>query len=156
MLRLIIMPIVAGFIATLGITGVLWGINRTGWTNADMVRAVGSFFTKSYENALGAGLVIHFINGIVFAALYLHILSLMGLEDLGAEILMGGAIGLGQGFLVGWAIVRFAEWHPIEQFQKADYQVAIAHIVGHVVYGLLIGVVFGLMRIAGFDVSPGF
>ena len=64
MLRLILMPIVAGFIATVGITGVLWAINKSGWTNADMIRAIGSFFTKSYENALRIGLIIHFIRVI--------------------------------------------------------------------------------------------
>lgn len=150
------MPIVAGFIATLGITSVLWGITKSGWTNADMIRAVGSFFTKSYENAFRVGLLIHFFNGIVFAALYLHVLSILSLTNIGAEIMMGGVIGFGQGFLVSWGIVRFADKHPVEQFQEADFQVALAHLIGHVVYGLLIGTLFGLMRMSGFDVSPGF
>ena len=39
MLRLVLMPIVSGFVATAGITAVLWAINRSGWTNPDMVRA---------------------------------------------------------------------------------------------------------------------
>ena len=155
MLRLILMPIVAGFIATAGITAVLWGINKTGWTNADMVRAVGSLVTKSYHNARGVGLALHFVNGMIIAALYLHTLSVLGLSNMGLEVVVGGVIGLGQGFLVSWAIVRFAHRHPVEAFQEADYQVAIAHIIGHVAYGLLIGLMFGLMRVGGFDVSPG-
>ena len=69
---------------------------------------------------------------------------------------MGGVLGFGQGFLMSWGIVRFADMHPVEQFQQADYQVAIAHIIGHVIYGLIIGTMFGLMRISGFDMSPGF
>ena len=117
MARLILMPICAGFIATAGITLVLWAINKTGWTNADMIRAIGSFFTKSYERSLGIGLVIHF----------------------------------GQGL-----IVRFADVHPVKEFQRADYQVAIAHTIGHVVYGMLMGAAFGTMRLLGFDVTPGF
>ena len=69
MLRLVLMPIVAGVIATGGMTAFLWSINRTGWTNADMVRAVGSLATKSYDNALRVGLIVHFVNGIIFAGI---------------------------------------------------------------------------------------
>lgn len=155
MLRLILMPIFAGLIATTGITAVLWAINKTGWTNADMVRAIGSFFTKSHQNALGIGLAIHFVNGIVFAAVYLHVLSILGLSSLGFEIFFGGLFGFAHGLVVGWCIVRFADVHPVEQFQDADFQVAAAHTVGHIVYGMLIGVAFGTMRLLGLDVSPG-
>ena len=155
MLRLILMPIFAGLIATAGITAVLWAINKTGWTNADMVRAIGSFFTKSHENALGIGLVIHFVNGIIFAAVYLHALSILRLSNLAFEIFFGGLFGFAQGLIVGWCIVRFADVHPVEQFQDADIQVAIAHTVGHIVYGMLMGAVFGAMRMLGLDVSPG-
>ena len=155
MLRLILMPIFAGLIATTGITAVLWAINKTGWTNADMVRAIGGFFTKSYENALGIGLAIHFVNGIIIAAVYLHALSILKLSNLGFEIFFGGLIGFGQGLIVGWCIVRFADLHPVEEFQAADFQVAAAHTVGHIVYGMLMGAAFGTMRLLGLDVSPG-
>ena len=155
MTRLILMPIFAGLIATTGITAVLWAINRTGWANADMVRAVGSFFSKSYENALGIGLAIHFVNGIIIAAVYLHALSIMKLSNLGFEIFFGGLFGFGQGLIVGWCIVRFADVHPVEQFQQASLQVAVAHTFAHVVYGMLIGAAFGTMRLLGMDVSPG-
>ena len=79
------MPIFAGFIATGGMTTFLWAINKSGWTNADMVRAIGGIFTKSYKNALGAGLII--------AAAYLHMLSVLNLSNLYGEILVGGSIG---------------------------------------------------------------
>ncbi len=155
MLRLILMPIFAGFIATTGITAVLWAINKTGWTNADMVRAIGSFFTKSQKNALGIGLAIHFVNGIIIAAVYLHALSILRPANFGLEIYFGGLIGFGQGLIVGWCIVRFADVHPVEQFQDADFQVAAAHVAGHIVYGMLMGAAFGTMRLLGLDVTPG-
>lgn len=155
MLRLILMPVVGGFIATAGMTLFLWAVNKSGKTNADMVRAVGSLFTKSYHNALSIGLVVHFINGIIIAAIYFHILSLLSSSNLAFDILVGGIMGFAQGFVVGLAIIRFAYRHPVEAFQSADYQVATAHIVAHVIYGLLIGTIFGFMRLGGFDVSPG-
>ncbi len=155
MLRLVLMPIVSGFIATAGITAVLWAINKTGWTNADMVRAVGGLITRSYTNALGVGLVVHFVNGMIIAALYLHIFSILQLPNLPSEAFFGGLIGFGQGLFVAWAIIRFADRHPVPQFQQADFQVAAAHVIGHIVYGVLMGTAFGTMRMMGFDVSPG-
>ena len=156
MARLILMPIFAGFIATVGITLVLWAISKTGWTNADMVRAIGSFFTKSYERSLAVGLVIHFVNGMIIAAVYLHVLSILRLSNLSAEVAFGGLIGFGHGLIISWLIVRFADMHPVAQFRSADYQVAIAHTIGHVAYGMLMGAAFGTMRLLGFDVTPGF
>ncbi len=155
MLRLVLMPIVSGFIATAGITAVLWVINKTGWTNADMVRALGSLITRSYTNALGVGLVIHFVSGTIIAAIYLHTFSILQLSNLPSEVLVGGLFGFGQGLIVGWCIIRFADRHPVPEFQQADFQVAAAHVIGHIVYGVLMGTAFGTMRMMGFDVSPG-
>ena len=155
MTRLVLMPIVAGFIATAGITGVLWAIDKTGWTNADMVRAVGSLITKSNDKARSVGLIVHFINGMIIAAIYLHLLSMLRMENIASEMLIGGLIGCAQGLFVSWAIIRFAHRHPLEEFRQADYQVAIAHTVGHIAYGVLMGAGFGAMRLMGFDVSPG-
>ncbi len=118
MLRLILMPIVAGFIATIGITSVLWAIDKSGWTKADMVRAIGSFFTKSLDNALRIGLLIHFVGGIVFAAVYLHILSILGPQDMVSEILMGGVLGLGQGLLSAMALSSLRIYIRWQLFRK--------------------------------------
>jgi len=48
---------------------------------------------------------------------------------------------LPSGFLL---VVIVAEHHPIEQFHGAGFEVAIAHFVGHVIYGILVGLVVGL------------
>ena len=154
-MRLILMPIVAGLIATAGMTAFLHAVNQSGWTNSDMVRAIGSMFTKSHKNAFGVGLIVHFFTGVIVAAIYLHILSLLATSNFALEIFLGGCIGFAQGFVVSWAIVRFAYRHPVETFQSADFKVAVAHFAGHVIYGLLLGAMFGLLRISGFDVSPG-
>jgi len=36
-------------------------------------------------------------------------------------------------------VVLVAEHHPLERFQKAGMGVAVAHLLGHLVYGLIIG-----------------
>lgn len=62
-----------------------------------------------------------------------------------------GAIGIGAmiglfhrvafAFLL---VIMVAEHHPLEQYQDAGFEVAIAHLVGHVVYGILVGLVVGV------------
>ncbi len=153
-LRYIYLPIIAGFIATIGITSVLWLIDKAGWTKADMVRAVGSMFTKSYENALKVGLIIHFVAGIVISAVYLHILSILQLTDIVSTTFVGGVIGFVHGFAFSFVMVIVAEQHPIKEFQGADFHVAVAHVLGHITYGLIIGALFGLFAMAGIDLSP--
>lgn len=66
----IITIIVAGMLATMAMCTLLELITRSRLTNADMVRAVGSLFTRSYEGSLIPGLIIQFSFGIVFAFLY--------------------------------------------------------------------------------------
>ncbi|RMF61100.1 MAG: hypothetical protein D6748_02530 [Calditrichaeota bacterium] len=155
-MQYIVLPIIGGFIATIGITTVLWLIDKSGWTRADMVRAVGSFFTKSYENSLKIGLAVHFAAGILISGVYLHILSLLQLNNAVLLTGMGGLLGFVHGFIVSFGIVIFAEHHPVKQFKEADFQVALAHLLGHIVYGLILGLFFAVLQKLGVDLSPAF
>ncbi len=94
-------------------------------------------------------MIVHFVSGMIIAAVYLHILDLLALTSIATEIMMGGVMGFAQGFVVGLCIVRLSYRHPVEKFQRADYQVAIAHIAAHVVYGLIVGGLYRVLREAG-------
>ena len=120
-MRLILIPIIAGFLATAGITAVLWMINRTGWTNADMVRAVGSLFTRSPKYATRVGFLMHFTAGIIISGVYLHVLSLLNLPNVWALIFVGSVIGFVHGFVFSFIMVIFAEHHPVELFPGSGF-----------------------------------
>ncbi|NIS09829.1 MAG: hypothetical protein GWO07_14000, partial [Candidatus Dadabacteria bacterium] len=51
--------IFSGIMATLMMIGIMELITRSKLANADMVRAIGSIFTKAYENSLTPGLIAH-------------------------------------------------------------------------------------------------
>ena len=72
----LIFTALAGVIGTAGMSVALWGITRTGIANAAMIRAIGSLFTRSYEDSFGLGLTVHFIVGIILAFLYVALISL--------------------------------------------------------------------------------
>lgn len=133
----------SGIISTFLMVIFLELVTRTKLANADMVRAIGSIITKSYDNALVPGLVIQFGFGVIFGFIYFGILSYFN-SSIGLNgILGGGLMGLFHGVVVGFVgVVTVAEHHPLTKFKQAGFTVAVAHLFGHVVYGLSIGILF--------------
>ncbi len=148
----ILVTAMAGVIGTAGMSIALWGISHTGIANAAMIRAIGSLFTRSYEDSFGLGLTVHFIVGIIIAFVYIALISLLEPVSLAGAIAYGGMIGLAHGVAFGFLlVVAVAEHHPLEQFRKAGLEVAIAHFIGHVIYGVLVGAVVGLTGVRFFN-----
>lgn len=138
----------AGIIATGGMTVFMNGITRAKITNADMVRAVGSMFTKgSGDAALMVGAMLHLISGVGFAMIYTIIVNFFGVPEgiatIGGMTLLGAFHGFVLSFLL---VVSVAEHHPLQEFQEAGIGVAVAHFVGHIVYGFLLGAVITALR----------
>lgn len=140
--------LVTGFIATGLMCVLLEFITRSKLANADMIRAIGSLYTGSYENALVPGLVIQFVSGTIFAFAYFMVMNFFFTPTILSGILGGLIIGLFHGIAVGFALViTVAEHHPIAKFRKAGLTVASSHIAGHVIFGLTVGAVYGLSKI---------
>ncbi|PJZ69498.1 hypothetical protein CH373_16255 [Leptospira perolatii] len=137
----------AGTIGTSAMSVVMWSISYAGSINADMVRAIGSFFTKRLDSALIPGIVTHLIIGFIFAFPYTFIISLAP-HILTASILTGGVLGFMHGYVVGFLLVALvAQHHPLPEFRQAGIGVAAAHVFGHMVYGVSIGLVVGLTNL---------
>lgn len=138
---------VAGIVGTTLMTASLWFIHRSGWANADMTRALGSMLTRRYDGSLGPGLLIQFAGGIAFAVPYLLILRSTGFTPLSAHLAVGGALGAFHGLTMSYVLMALvAERHPVEKFRSAGPEVGAAHIVGHVAYGLGVGLMAWLFR----------
>lgn len=132
--------ILAGVAGTAVMNASMWFIHRSGWANADMTRALGSMLTRRYEGSLGPGLVVHFLAGIAFAVPYLLVLRSTGFASISANLAVGGALGAFHGLSMSYILMALvAERHPVEKFRRAGPEVAAAHIVGHVAYGLGVG-----------------
>ena len=150
-MSIFLLTVLAGLVGTAGMSLALWGITHTGIANAGMIRAIGSMFTKSYEDSFGPGLIVHFIAGVIIAFIYVALISLLAPESLAGTIAYGAMIGLAHGVAFGFLlVVAVAEHHPLEQFRSAGLEVAIAHLAGHVIYGILVGAVVGLTGIRFF------
>ena len=139
--------LVCGVIGTSAMTSVMWLITKKGLANADMVRAIGSIFSGK-ENALSTGMTIHYVVGAVVAFIYLALISLFQPVSLLGYAVTGTAIGIFHGVAFAFIlVVVVAEHHPQEEFRNAGIEVALAHLAGHIVYGLVVGIIAGLLSI---------
>ncbi|MEJ2535822.1 MAG: hypothetical protein P8048_01980, partial [Calditrichia bacterium] len=107
----------------------------------------GSAVTRSYETSLFPGTLIHFSSGIIFGLIYLYIFQMLQLNYLSSFLIAGGIVGLAHGFAFSFIMVILAEHHPVDRFQNAGFQVAIAHFIAHIVYGVLVGLVAGFFSV---------
>jgi uncharacterized membrane protein len=141
----VILAIVAGLVGTFLMSLVMWFIHERGWANADMIRAVGSMVTKRYDNSLGPGLLLHVAAGCLFALFYLLILRATGITNWFVLMQIGLALGTMHGAAMVFILMAMAEKHPLEQFRTAGPEVGWAHVVGHMAYGLGVGLTVGLI-----------
>lgn len=140
--------IVAGFFGTLAMTLTMGLIHTLGLANADMVRAIGSLYTRKLENAFWPGALVHFSTGCMFAFLYAIIGGYAPVQTGATKILIMTMAGTFHGLAMGLILtVAVAEYHPLEQFRKAGADVVVAHIVGHVAYGFFVGLIFAMARL---------
>lgn len=144
----VIMTILAGVVGTAAMSLFMSVVHRAGWANADMIRALGSCVTRSYENSLGPGLLMHFASGAAFAFPYALVLSGLGLPTVAGVLGAGALIGFVHGFAMSFLLVAaVSERHPVPRFRTAGFEVAAAHIAGHVAYGIGVGAAVGLLAV---------
>jgi len=149
-INFLIFSIIAGIVGTSGMTFSMYLMNKTGIANAKMVIAIGSILTKTRENAMRVGLIIHYTSGVFFGMVYTILFYVYGVTGVISTLGIGFFIGCIHGFVMTFILViAVAEHHPLEEFREAGFAVAFAHFVGHMIYGALVGAVIGLSGIVG-------
>jgi uncharacterized membrane protein YagU involved in acid resistance len=147
-IQLIITAMMAGLIGTAGMTFFLHQVKHfRREANTDMVTAVGSLFTGSMDSAWFVGSVVHALAGVTFAIFYTIIITMIAPSGFLPSLGTGALLGLAHGFVMSFVLIAsVAEHHPLPQFREGGIDVALAHLFGHVVYGVLVGAVVGLFR----------
>jgi len=111
-----------------------------------MTRALGSLVTGREANAERVGLLIHLLSGSIFAILYLSLWQSFGLTEFKHTVFLGLGFGFAHGLLTAYALLTFvAERHPIPDYQNASLPVGLVHLLGHLVYGLSVGFLGGIV-----------
>lgn len=125
-------------IATILMSVFLYSLHFSKTINADMIGAVGSLITRKKEGSIPYGILVHLVVGIVSSTFYLSLWAHLGLTE---NFLFWGALfGFVQGMVVSLGLVGLvAEHHPLREYQKVGFKVALAHIFAHIVFGLGVG-----------------
>ncbi len=142
--QFLLVSLAAGITGTLCMTFFMHGFTRSGLANANMIEAIGSIFTKSENNALLVGGILHLVSGVIFAMIYALLLALLGVQGTFYSALVGLCIGAGHGFVLAFLlVVAVAEHHPLEKYREAGLGVAAVHFLGHIIYGAIVGTIVG-------------
>lgn len=148
MIMNILSTVGAGIVGAAVMASVMSFVHERGWATADMIRAMGSAVTGSYERSFKPGLLIHLVSGVVFAFPYMLILAAFTLPSVWGRVGLGALLGFVHGFVMSFVLVAaVAERHPLERFQRAGFEVAAAHVLGHVAYGAAAGTISALLSI---------
>jgi hypothetical protein len=141
----IILAGVLGTTAMILLMGLMHGLNLA---NADMVRAIGSFYTQSYKKSLVPGLIINYFFGIIFSLGYAALIGMAPETGPSVTLALATAIGFVHGIVIGlFLITEVTEFHPLVRFRKAGPEISFAYILGHIGYGLTVGVTLALTGI---------
>jgi hypothetical protein len=143
-----------GFAATVVLTTLMAGAQGVGLTRMSLPFLLGTIFTPNRDRARLAGIAIHLVNGWVFALIYLAVFRLAG----GGGAARGAAVGAVHALFVLTVVFpmlpglhpRMAGQHrgPTAPRQLEPpgflalhygYQTPACVLLGHVVYGAILG-----------------
>ena len=147
--------LVGGVIGTIVLTSGLRVAQELGVTRMDIPLLLGTIFTDERDRASAIGYVIHFVNGLLFALAYYGVFRAVG----HAGWLFGAVLGVVHASLSGGILLTAllpavhprmgtpwtdaAETPLLESpgFLLANYgrRTLIWTLVGHVVYGAIVG-----------------
>ncbi|MFU8848645.1 MAG: hypothetical protein ACNA77_08005 [Opitutales bacterium] len=145
---ILLLGALSGLVGAFAMTAFMAAVSSAFSKRVDMVRALGSYFTGQLEGSLWLGRLIHAGSGLIFGALYLWIMQAMNALQFPYPIFLGIGFGFFHGLLMSYALMIFAsERHPIEDYRKATLEEGLLHIVGHVIFGAVVGLVAGLLSL---------
>ena len=141
-------PFFAGLLGTTVLTALISLPRLLGMKSGDMVSALGTLVSgeRTPERAFLPGLLVHYLLGLVFAALYL-----VGFRAFGFPFnpLTGAFVGVFHGGLAMVVVETIIfrrlprEEDPHAEDNEARFA-AIVQFVGHVLYGAIVAGIYGL------------
>jgi hypothetical protein len=142
----VIVALLGGLAGAFVMYGVGAILNSFGWVKGNIIVAIGDIFLHRRKNAFALGLVLHVGTSILFAPLYLVILSRFGFIEKPFAMLAGAFLGLLHGIFVSIALVWVSSNRPmLPEFTGARLPLGVMHCVGHIAYGAVVGFVAAIV-----------
>jgi hypothetical protein len=137
----------AGVVGSYIMGGTIQLLGRLGGgEDIDMVKAIGSLFTGNKETATLTGILIHLAAGAGFGLIYGLVFTSIGITQFPGILLIGLGCGFFHGIGMSYVLMLFiADKHPMEEYRSVTLMIGAAHLVGHVVFGGVVGLIGGLV-----------
>lgn len=140
---------ICGLIGAFAMTKFMSAVSAAFSKRVDMACALGSYFTGKADGSGGLGRLIHGISGVIFGMLYFAIMEAMGALVFPYAIFLGIGFGFFHGLIMSYMLMFYAsERHPVEEYRKATLEVGLLHLVGHIIFGGVAGLLGSLISFA--------
>lgn len=149
MLTALFLGAICGLIGAFAMTAFMSAVSQAFSQRVDMARALGSYFTGKAEGSGALGRTIHSVAGVIFGMIYFAIMQAMGALVFPYALFLGIGFGFFHGLIMSYMLMFYAsERHPVEEFRKATLEVGLLHLVGHIIFGAVAGLLGGLIALA--------
>ncbi len=151
--------LVWGLVATIALTTVMAGSQGLGFTRMNLPYMLGAIFTPSRDRARVIGFGVHLLNGWIFSLGYVAAFQALGR----ATWWIGALLGLLQALFVLTVVMRLMPGlHPRMASEEKGptvtrqleppgflalnygYQTPLSVVVGHLIYGAILGAFYSL------------
>ena len=140
---------ICGLVGAFAMTSFMSAVSAAFSKRVDMARALGSYFTGKAEGSGGLGRLIHSVSGLIFGMIYFAIMQMMGALVFPYAIFLGIGFGFFHGLVMSYGLMFYAsERHPIEEYRKATLEEGLLHLVGHIIFGGVAGLLGSLLSFA--------
>jgi uncharacterized membrane protein YagU involved in acid resistance len=131
--------VISGLVGTAVLTVLMAMAPAMGMPRMDMMRMLGSMFLPEGAAAVMLGGFMHFVIGVVFAAVYV----LLWRSGVGAPTLGWGFVfGVVHGLLAVTMMPVLRAMHPRRPELPAGPAAAVGVVAGHALYGLVVAGVY--------------
>jgi hypothetical protein len=145
----LILGAISGLIGAFAMNFFMRSVSANFSKRVDMLIALGSYFTGKIENAATIGTLLHGASGLIFGMIYFAIMQVMGAIVFPYAIFLGMGFGFFHGLIMSYLLMFYAsEKHPIEEYRKATLEAGLLHLVGHVIFGAVAGLIGALASFA--------
>ncbi len=149
LLPALLLGAICGLVGAFAMTSFMSAVSAAFSRRVDMARALGSYFTGKAEGSGALGRLIHSVSGLIFGMIYFAIMQMMGALVFPYPIFLGIGFGFFHGLVMSYGLMFYAsERHPIEEYRKATLEEGLLHLVGHIIFGGVAGLLGSLLSFA--------
>jgi hypothetical protein len=139
-------PLLFGLVGTGVMSLVLYLVGQAGGPTAAAVRGIGSSIPTPVGGSQAPGSAVHIIAGIVFGYVYMGLGHVWAPLVPGLLLALGVGVGIVRGIVVSAVLGMLAfDQDPLGKMSRAGFGVGLIHLIGTILYGLSLAVLYGFI-----------